>query len=75
MEWYEVLNFTIPRTSDDNISNNFNRSVLTHCQELNIHSVNGRVNGDYTANYTYIIDNGARLIDYFLVEAYMFQFI
>ena len=43
MEWYDVSNFTIPRTSEDNIINNFGRSLLTLCQELDIHIVNGRV--------------------------------
>ena len=63
MEWYEVSNFTIPRNSEDNIINNFGRSLLTLCQELDIYIVNGRVDGDYTGKYTYITDNGASLID------------
>ena len=44
--------FSLPRTSCDNVVNNFGKMLINLCKSLCIHFVNGRKPGDETGNFT-----------------------
>ena len=73
MGWYESDNFDIPRYAKDTVVNNFGRSLIDVCTELDLHVLNGRVHGDSPGQYTNITENGCSTVDYILVESSLYS--
>ena len=45
---------SINRKSKDDIVNNFGRSLLSMCRELDVHTLNGRNGKDLNGEFTYL---------------------
>ena len=56
------------RQSQDSITNDFGRSLLSLCLGFDLQILNGAVDGDRDGCYTYISTTGNSVIDYFLVS-------
>ena len=54
MDYYPVDLFNISRKSRDEIVNNFGRSLLSLCPELDVHTLNGRNGKDLNDEFTYL---------------------
>ena len=73
MQWYEPDNFDLPRCAKDTVVNNFGRSLIELCTELDIHVLNGRAAQDCPGQYTNINESGCSTVDYFMVETPLYE--
>jgi hypothetical protein len=60
------------RCSQDNVLNNYGKSLLNLCTALDLCILNGQCEGDLEGCYTYISENGSSVIDYFLLSNELF---
>ena len=59
--------------SRDEIANNFGRSLLSLCPELDVHTLNGRNGKDLNDEFTYLSRAGASVIDYIIASTDIFE--
>ena len=72
-DWYITDDFDIPRQSKDTVTNDFGRSLIESCTELDMHVLNGRAPGDTTGQYTNVTENGCSVVDYVIVESSLYE--
>lgn len=73
MNWYTPDNFDVPRSSKDNVVNNFGQNLIDVCSELDIRVLNGRTSNDCPGQYTNICEAGCSTVDYIIVETSLYE--
>ena len=60
---------SVDRCSQDEVLNNYGKSLLNLCTALNLCILNGMCNGDRLGRYTYISETGSSVNDYFIMSS------
>ena len=70
---YNAFGANVPaRFSSDKIINRWGRSMIEFCRNTQLWIMNGRMNGDYVGEFTYISQLGKSVIDYALGDEVCF---
>ena len=71
---YPGDSFEISRnTKDDHTHNLFGESLVQMCCLLDIHLLNGRINGDKKGEFTCIANQGTSIVDYNIASSDLFK--
>lgn len=71
---YPGDSFDMPRnTKDETTYNAFGKSLVQLWCLLNVHLLNGRVNGDEKGEFTCIANDGVNIVDYNIASTELFE--